>query len=214
MNKNLIILGAGQYGTVVKEIAAEMGCFDKIDFLDDTYGLGETDGNYHEQSIGKLADYEKYVTEYTYAICSIGNAEVRQLWTEKLAEACYRIPVIASPSAYIAKSAQLRCGDVIEPFAVVHANAAVGISTFVSAGAVLNYNSFTSDYCHINCNSVVMSGAMVAPGTKTQPCEVIRANPTKHTFEKVVTNGKESTVVKEEKMPITPVGDYSFDDVM
>ena len=42
-NKNLLILGAGQYGQVAKEIAEETGYFDKIAFLDDN----------SEQAIGK-----------------------------------------------------------------------------------------------------------------------------------------------------------------
>ncbi|MDD4493817.1 MAG: PglB [Eubacteriales bacterium] len=214
MNKNLLILGAGQYGTVAKEIAEEMGCFDKIDFLDDTFGAGETEGDYHEQSIGKLSDLDKFTDSYTYAICAIGNAETRQLWTNRITEECYRIPVLVSPRAFVSKSTQLRHGDIIEPMAVVHANAVVGIATYVSAGAVLNHNSFTSDYCHINCNSVVLSGAIVSPYTKTLPCEVIRANPSKFTLEKAVIGGVETTTVKNEKLPITPVGDYNFDDVM
>lgn len=32
---NLLILGAGEFGHVVKEIAEDIGIFDKIDFLDD-----------------------------------------------------------------------------------------------------------------------------------------------------------------------------------
>ncbi|MBQ8620488.1 MAG: hypothetical protein IJ418_23680 [Clostridia bacterium] len=32
----IAIIGAGQYGFVVKETAQAMGCFDRIDFLDDT----------------------------------------------------------------------------------------------------------------------------------------------------------------------------------
>lgn len=214
MNKNLLILGAGQYGTVAKEIAEAMGCFEKIDFLDDTFGLGETEGNYHEQSIGKLSDLDKFTEIYTYAICAIGNAELRQKLTVQITENCYCIPVLASPQAFISKSAQLRYGNIIEPFAVVHANAAVGIATYVSAGAILNHNSFTSDYCHINCNSVVMSGAIMPIGKKTEPCEVIRANPSRFTLEKIVTDGVETTTVTKEKLPITPVGDYNFDDVM
>ena len=35
MNRDLLIIGAGQYGMVAKEIAESMRCFDKIDFLDD-----------------------------------------------------------------------------------------------------------------------------------------------------------------------------------
>ena len=34
-NNNLLILGAGIYGAMVYEIAEAMGCFEKIDFLDD-----------------------------------------------------------------------------------------------------------------------------------------------------------------------------------
>ncbi len=37
-SKNLLILGAGQYGQIAKEIAESMGCFEKISFLDDCYG--------------------------------------------------------------------------------------------------------------------------------------------------------------------------------
>jgi len=214
MNKNLLILGAGQYGTVAKEIAEEMGCFDKIDFLDDTFGTGETEGDYHEQSIGKLSDLDKFTDSYTYAICAIENAETRQLWTNRITEECYRIPVLVSPRAFISKSTQLRHGDIIEPMAVVHANAVVGIATYVSAGAVVNHNSFVSDYCHVNCGSVIEAGAIVPPFTKTQACEVIRANPNKFTLEKAVIRVDETTPVKNEKLSITPVGEYSFDDVM
>ena len=35
MNKNLLIVGAGAYGVVASNIAHEMGCFEKIDFVDD-----------------------------------------------------------------------------------------------------------------------------------------------------------------------------------
>ena len=47
---NLLILGAGQFGLMVKEIAESMSCFDKIDFLDDN----------NEIAIGKLCDYEEF----------------------------------------------------------------------------------------------------------------------------------------------------------
>ena len=34
-NNNLLVIGAGQYGMVAKEIAESMGKFGRIDFLDD-----------------------------------------------------------------------------------------------------------------------------------------------------------------------------------
>ncbi len=33
--ENLLIIGAGQYGMVAKEISDAMNCFGRIDFLDD-----------------------------------------------------------------------------------------------------------------------------------------------------------------------------------
>ena len=86
---NLLILGAGQFGLMVKEIAESMGCFDKIDFLDDK----------NEIALGKLSDYEQFALEYRYAIVAIGNHEVRYSYINKLSEACFIVAVIASPEA-------------------------------------------------------------------------------------------------------------------
>ena len=44
---NLLILGAGGHGRVVKETAVAMGNFDRVDFLDD----------HSELAIGKCEDY-------------------------------------------------------------------------------------------------------------------------------------------------------------
>lgn len=174
MNKNLLILGAGQYGAVVREIAKSMGCFAKVNFLDDSFGSETAEDDYRELAIGKLADYEMLTTRYTYAIVAIGNAQVRQEWTERLVEAGYRIPVIVSPKAFVGDTAQLRYGTVVEPMAVVHENACVGIGTFISAGAIVNHNSYVADYCHIDNNAVVMSGALVASMTYVGPLSVVK----------------------------------------
>lgn len=207
MNKNLLILGAGQYGTVVKEIAREMDCFERIDFLDDTFGMGETEGNYHEQSIGKLNDYSKFSVEYTYAIVSIGDANVRKQWTERLKESCYTIPIIVSPRAYISNSAQVQSGCVVEPLAGIHANAVIGSGTFVSMGAVVNHNSFVGDYCHVDCNAVIMSGGFVSNKSYVDAGEIIRKVPLKFTID--------NDGIHAEKMPITPTDPgWNFDDVM
>ena len=45
--KNLLIIGAGQYGMVAKEIAESMKCFEKIDFVDDVY----------PSAVGKMRNY-------------------------------------------------------------------------------------------------------------------------------------------------------------
>lgn len=171
MNKNLLIIGAGQYGTVIKEIAEEMGCFDKIAFLDDLHELENP--YYHEESIGKFADIEKLTVDFTYAIVAIGDADKRLELIQILEENGYRIPVIVSPKAYVSKSAQLQKGVVVEPLAGVHANTVISCATYVSMGAVINHNSFICEGCHIDNNAVIMPGALVVSKTTVPPCTVV-----------------------------------------
>lgn len=161
---NLLILGAGQFGLMVKEIAESMSCFDKIDFLDDN----------NEIAIGKLCDYEEFAFEYRYAIVAIGNPEVRLAYIEKLREAGFIVAVVASPEAYIAPSAKVMKGSIIEPMAVVQSNSEVSVGTIVSSCAVVRHNAFVGDVCHIDCNAVVMSGSVVPAKTKVEACTIYK----------------------------------------
>ena len=208
MNKNLLILGAGQYGTIVKEIAVSMGCFEKIGFLDDCFTVENSENKYCEKAIGKLEEYENDSIEYSYAIVAIGDAEVRKLWTNKLVETGYKIPVLVSPKAFVSRTAQLGYRVVVEPMAVVHENVSIGIGSYISAGAVVNYNSFVADYCHVDNNAVVMSGAVLEAMQYVEPLEEVRRVP--HIF----TIDKNGQIKKEDISKRTPVGGYNFDDVM
>lgn len=53
---NLLILGAGQYGMVAREIVESMDCFDSISFLDDNNPI----------VIGKIHEYEDFFDNYKY----------------------------------------------------------------------------------------------------------------------------------------------------
>jgi UDP-3-O-[3-hydroxymyristoyl] glucosamine N-acyltransferase len=156
MNRNLMILGAGQYGTIAKEIAAAMGCFAKIDFLDD----------HNEVTVGRLSDYERFADDYSYVVVAIGEPALRLKWIQKLEEACYTVAILVHPLAYVSPSAQIQKGCIIEPNATIQANAALAIGVIVSAGAVVSHNSFVGDVCHVDCGAVVRSNSVVRARTK------------------------------------------------
>lgn len=73
MNKNLLIVGAGAYGVVASNIAHEMGCFEKIDFVDDER---KTTPNGIEV-VGTTRDIDELAIQYSNIIVAIGNPEVR-----------------------------------------------------------------------------------------------------------------------------------------
>lgn len=145
---NLLILGAGEYGQLVKELARNH--YSTIDFLDDkSYA-----------AIGKFEDYKKFVGEYE-AIVAIGNNDVRLAWINKLEESGFIIPTLISPQAYVSPSAIVECGCIIEPMAVINTNAKVEKGSIISAGAVVNHNALVKQGCHIDCNAVVGADAVV-----------------------------------------------------
>lgn len=162
MNKNLLIVGAGQYGLVVRELATALEAFNKIDFLDDN----------KEIAVGKTVDYQSFVGEYSYAFSAIGNAELRMQWVDKLKEAGFCVPSLISPQAYVSLSAQLGDGTVVEPMAVVHANTVIGKACIISAHATVNHNSICGDGCHIDCGAVIGANSIVPQRTKVKYGEV------------------------------------------
>lgn len=172
MNQNVLILGAGQYGTVAKEIAESMGCFARIAFLDDSFGV--TNPNTQEAPIGCFRDYERFSGEYSHAIVAIGHCALRREWTERLEAARFHIPVLISPKAYVSPSAQIQKGSIIEPLAGVHANAVIGAGSIISMGAIVNHNSTVGDYCHVDCGAIIMRGAVVASGQKVFAGETVK----------------------------------------
>ena len=152
---NLLIVGAGQYGIVTKEIAESMNFFDNISFLDDN----------SSNAIDRIENYKKYINEYKYLVIAIGNSDVRSNLFNKFKD-YFVIAKIISPHAYISPSAFIDDGCVIEPGAVISSNSNIGKSTFISSGAILNHNTTIGNYCHVNCGSVVGSNSNVSDFTK------------------------------------------------
>lgn len=156
MIRNLLILGAGQYGRLVKETAEAMECFSRIDFLDDNSPI----------ALGKMQDFEAYAEVYHCAVVAMGNPQIRKTWLDRLEQAGFELPVLIHPKAYVSPSAQLGKATVVEPMSVVNSEAVVERGCLVCAGSVINHNAHVMPVCQIDCNAVVASNAVVPEGTK------------------------------------------------
>lgn len=158
--KSLLIVGAGEFGQLVKELAETLG-YEKIDFLDD----------YSKLAVGKVEEYQKFEGIYQEFIVAIGNPSMRRMFVKKL-ETSFGLSTLIHPTAVISKSAKIAAGCVIEANAVVNTGAAVGKACFINAGSVVNHNSKVNDYCQIDCNAVVAADAVVSENTKVISCTV------------------------------------------
>ena len=161
-DNNLIIVGAGVYSLVVKEIAESMGCFGNIAFADEN--VETTQAGY--AVLCKICDIEKYRDKYPNAIVAIGRSDVRLSLLEHLRGAGFTIATIISPKAYISPSARVMEGSVIEPLAVVHTGAVIKEGCLISAGAVVNHLSVCERGVHVDCNATVAGNKTVPKNTK------------------------------------------------
>ena len=157
MNKeNLLILGAGQYGQVVRETAEAMGIFDQMHFLDDN----------NPTAVGKLAEYVRFRDGYACAFVAMGNPALRKQWLKELEEAGFELPVLVHPKAYVSPTAILGGGTIVEPMAVINTGAVVEKGGLLCAGCIVNHNAHIASCCQIDCGAVVAAGASVPESTK------------------------------------------------
>lgn len=174
MERALLIVGAGTYALLAYEIACDMGQFQKIDFVDDQ----KTEAPTGEAIVGKTSDLCALAESYTDAIVAIGNPDGRlRLLDQIMSETKLHIATLISPKAYVAASARILEGSIVEPFAVIHTRCNIKRGCLVSAGVVINHESVCEEGVHVDCNATV-PGYMTVPAKTKIPCGTIYENVT------------------------------------
>lgn len=154
----LLILGAGQYGLVAKEIAEAMGCFDNIEFLDDDNPI----------AVGKLEDIERL--HFDSIFISIGNPEIRARLTQRVLASKYNLVSLIHPMAYISPSASICTGCIVEAGAAISSNSMLGVGCIVMANVVVGHDAHVGAFCQLKYNSTIAERAILPDGA------VVKAN--------------------------------------
>lgn len=155
---NLLILGAGSQGPVVKEIAEALGIFGEIAYLDD-------DPN-NPLAIDTCQTYKNYLEKYPIAIPSFGDCQLRAMWCELLEQAGFILPKLIHPSATISGNVKIQSGTVIEAKVILSSGAKIGRNCIISAGSVIDKESVIGANTHIGCACTVPKGSIVPPYTR------------------------------------------------
>ncbi|OQB25792.1 MAG: putative acetyltransferase EpsM [Firmicutes bacterium ADurb.Bin182] len=166
---NLLILGAGSQGQVVKETAEALGVFHKIAFLDDNTDI--------KSAIDTCENYKRYVELYPIALPSFGNCELRAMWIERLEKAGFILPTLIHPMATVSPSASVDAGTIVEAKAIISANARIGKGCIVSSGALIDVNVVVQEDCHINCSATVKKHSVIKPFSRIASGVVVDVQP-------------------------------------
>lgn len=144
---NLLILGAGGQGKVVKEIVEKIGVFNKVAFLDDDES--------NPLAIGKCSECADFVEEYPIAIPSVGDCALRMEWINMLARAGFIIPTLIDPTATVSSSARIEYGTLVEPKVTIGANTKIDVGCIISSGAIIDRDVVIDKGCHVGCGQIV-----------------------------------------------------------
>ena len=164
--KKLMILGAGGYGKTIADVARQLGCYQKIAFLDDSKAgtLGV---------LGTCEDFLQFADESTEMYPAFGNNAVRMAWMERFEEAGIRVPTIVHPSAYVSPLATLYAGVAVLPMAVVNTGVTVKNGCIINIGALVDHDSVIEAGCHLAPGAIVKAENRIPAGSKIDSGEVI-----------------------------------------
>ena len=163
--ENLLILGAGGFGQMIAELAAESKQYDRIAFLDDNSN--------HRMVVGRLEDYPRFVKSYRHALVAMGNNPLRLEYIDKLEQAGYTVPVFSFRPAFVSPSAQIGAGSFVLPGAMVNTGAVVGKGGLINCGAIVDHNAVVEEGVHVCLNAVVKAGCRVKACTKIEAGQVV-----------------------------------------
>ena len=143
MNR-LVIVGAGGHGKSVADNAIKNGYSD-ICFVDDNE-TGECMGY---PIIGVFEDIDQLNDGKTDFVIGIGNNKTRSIIAEKYNT---NWVALVHPTAVIATNASIGKGTVIMANAVVNVCAKVGEHCIINTGAILEHDNVIENYAHISPN--------------------------------------------------------------
>ncbi len=163
--KKLLILGAGGYGRVIADLAAQLGTWRKIAFLDDR---AEGPG-----ILGTCGDYAAFCDGQTQIYPAFGNNAVRMDWLSRLLAEGRSVPTLIHPRAYVSPQATLGTGCVVLPVAVVNTGAVLEPGCIVNIGALIDHDCILEAGCHIAPGAVVKAENRIPAGEKVESGQVI-----------------------------------------
>lgn len=147
-SRALLILGAGGLGEEVAEIARMSGLYSRIAFLDDS----QKD---HMQIVGNISEAGTLMEKFPFAICAIGNNEIRLRMHKKLLELGYQVPTLVHANACVSPAAHLGQGCIVRAGAVISSGVEIADACLINIHASIDHGCVIGEGSHIPMGCVV-----------------------------------------------------------
>ena len=171
--KELYIIGAGGFGRevawLVERINEKELTWDIKGFVDDNSELwGCYEDNY---PILGGCDFLKQ-QKNAYAVCAVGNAQVRKKIVEKISETDIQFVSLIDPSVIVSKRVIIGEGTIICAGTIITVDVSIGKHVIINLDCTLGHDTIIEDYVtvypSVNISGHVSVGECSELGTGTQ----------------------------------------------
>ncbi len=165
MKTPIILIGGGGHCHSVIDVIEQENRFSIAGIVDLPKNVGKQVMGY--KVIGCDDDLQDLRKHYQYAVITTGqiqSSQLRQRLYQQLTSIGFKLPIIVSPLAYVANTANLDEGSVIMHHALVNANASVGKCCIINTKALVEHDAVIEDFCHISTAAVVNGGVRIKTG--------------------------------------------------
>ncbi|MSN98920.1 acetyltransferase [Bacillus paralicheniformis] len=176
--QNVVIIGAGGHGKVVRDLVIARPDTALAGILDDRYAELHVENGLYRGPSGAAEELARLHPDAKFVL-AVGQNGIRKRLYERLGLPLDRYAVLIHPSAVISGSARIQNGAVVMASSVIQADAHIGIHTIVNTGAIVEHDNRIGDYVHLSPGTVltggvtVMEGAHLGAGTAVIPGKTI-----------------------------------------
>ncbi len=161
----MIILGAGDYGRTIEDLASQSEEYNDIKFLDDN-----AEGF---NIIGKIQEKALFIGDDSVFYPAIGNNEFRCKLIYELLSAGGKIVSVIHPTAYVSPTVKIGVGVAVLPNSSVGTNVILGDGCIVNMNAVVDHDTVLETGVHIAPGAVVKGNNRIAAYNKIESGVVV-----------------------------------------
>ena len=161
----LMILGAGGYGRIIADVAAQVGLFSEIRFLDDASTAPDV--------LGPCERFSEFQDGDTLFYPAFGKNELRMDWIRRLRRENCRLATIIHPSAYVSPKASVMPGTAILPKAVVNTGCLINTGCIVNCGAIVDRGCILEEGVHVSLGAIVKGDNRIPAYKKIEAGDIV-----------------------------------------
>jgi len=163
----MVVVGAGGHGLVVKDIVVCAGTYEVVGFLDSGKPPGRTARGL--EVLGPVEAVTELAVKHAFTAClvAVGQNSTRRDCVERITAdyPAMNFPAVIHPSAVVASSVVIGEGTVVMAGAVLNPGCVIGRHCIINTGCRIDHETHLGDYSSLAPGVVIGGDVLIGTGS-------------------------------------------------